>query len=760
MLPLRVLVVSLAGSLAAGSWTLAHAQCPDGTPPPCRAAVTAIAHHAPPPLDERTWIVLPFDNQSRAPDVDWMRDAAVNLLYLNLARWHDVHVIDDERVADYIRDVPEARTATLGLDAGMRVARRAGAGKLIMGDVLKLGATTQVVAKVFDVRSGQRIRTVHEETSNPDSLMAVFARLARGILNVPGPAAAGAAIGTTSLAAYQEYLAGVRALNAWDLGTARTHFDSALVLDTTFALAHYKLSITFGWENGSSPDRIHHAEAAARFAEGLPPRERTLIRGQLAQAHGRWGESCEAYGSLVRADSTDVEAWYNFGECNYHDPVVVPVAGDTTRLTFEGNWNLALKAFERTLELDPSYHLAFAHIPDILQAEQRTGCRPAAGETTCSTQTYIAEVIRQGDTLALTPVSVMAGAAIGAQLRLANSNGTRHANIVLSRDLAAAWVQAGPNEPRAHAALGRALLRLGDLDSAAHELDLVGTPTSRVDRLTLAQDRYELDLKLGHYAEARAIYDTLQAGADSIGGNVAASFAIAGIGLGRFAHADVELAPLVPASARPFIAVITRFLAGVPPDSTQAVALAIVDSAIAHTTMRPAEVIGNYTIWTARSIQGWPRKPPTDTLAGDARVRLAAFVIRNDTTGARRTLAVLDSTVRATPLESSEMGMLLAMAEGYLAIGDSSAAFDHLVEYERRFPYAQVFDRLTSSFTFGSFMWARTFLLEGDVAAALGHTDVAVRAYRRVVGIWESGDPEVQPAVARARAAIARLGSP
>ncbi|HEY9519737.1 MAG TPA: hypothetical protein VIQ98_10755, partial [Gemmatimonadales bacterium] len=91
-----------------------RAQCPDGTPPPCRTSAPAppapTAARRPPPLDARTWIVVPFENVTRAPDMDWLEDASVNLLYLDMSKWNDIKVIDDERVADLIRGVPEARS--------------------------------------------------------------------------------------------------------------------------------------------------------------------------------------------------------------------------------------------------------------------------------------------------------------------------------------------------------------------------------------------------------------------------------------------------------------------------------------------------------------------------------------------------------------------------------------------------------------------------------------------------------------------------
>ena len=149
---MRFVVAFLACSLLTG--TDAWAQCADGSPPPCRSTTVASApRRANPPLDDRTWIVVPFDNLRNAQDVDWLRGASVNLLYLDMSRWRDIRVIDDERVADLLREVPEARNATkLDLSAGIAVAKRAGAGRLVMGDLLQLGNRTTVTAKVYIIQ--------------------------------------------------------------------------------------------------------------------------------------------------------------------------------------------------------------------------------------------------------------------------------------------------------------------------------------------------------------------------------------------------------------------------------------------------------------------------------------------------------------------------------------------------------------------------------------------------------------------------------
>lgn len=54
--------------------------------------------------------------------------------------------------------------------------------------------------------------------------------------------------------------------------------------------------------------------------------------------------------------------------------------------------------------------------------------------------------------------------------------------------------------------------------------------------------------------------------------------------------------------------------------------------------------------------------------------------------------------------------------------------------------------------------WPRMMLMRADVAAAAGQRNEAREWYARVLDLWDKADAELQPTVARIRAAIARLG--
>ncbi len=744
-----------------------RAQCPDGSPPPCRSA--APARRPNPPLDERTWIVVPFENVTRAADIDWLREASVNLLYLDMSKWRDIRVIDDERVADLMRDVPQARAGqTLSLDAGIAVARRAGAGKLVMGDLLKVGSRTRVVAKIFDVRTGQRVRNVIQETTDPDSLMAVFGRLARGILNADPPSEAALGTGTTRLDAYQAYLAGVRALNSFDVATAREHLERALQLDSTFALAHYKLSLVIGWMAPNDRGQRTHADAAARLAAGLPARERTLIAAQAQAAIPDYGRACETLAPLIRADSGDVEAWYGYAECMYHDNVILPVDADSVHGRFRGDWNTSLRAFRRVLELDPTYHLAFQHIQDGLQNTARQGCLGVDGRTACGAQgenVYVAVLRRDGDSLVLDPVRINTpegAAALTAQQRSVQEDGSRRRNLEEARRAAEEWLSAGPTEPRARIAHMRALLRLGRVEEAAAAArQVTGARTSVPEAGQFATNRIEIAIKLGEGAEAVRLLDSTRTAFDSL---VEAQVAIGVVGtvLGRTGVMDALIernAATSPPWVRAYFRSATRTLLGIPDDSLFARERTFADFvAPAQGASRTMQIMAGSLLWgpLQRTRDQWP---VVDTASTDQRIAMVSWLAVGDTARFRAGLTTLDSTIAARA-QDPDHGEALLAANAWLALGDTARALARLRAWrDTNWRSTPILEQIAQGFAQTGMTWPRSLLLIGDLAAATGQRPEASAAYRRFIDLWESGDPEVQPIVARARAALAALAN-
>jgi TolB-like protein len=756
----------------------ARAQCPDGTPPPCRVRTASVATASPrradPPLDANTWIVLPFDNLAKSPDVEWLRDASVNLLYLDLSKWQDIRVVDDERVADLLRATPEAQSGKqLSLAAGLALARHAGAGKLVMGDLIRLGAKTTVTAKVFDVKGGQRIRTTSQDATAQDSLMPAFGKLARGILNVVPPAGTNVGeIGTTNTGAYQEYLLGVKALNRFDLKLARAHLDTALKLDSTFALAHFKMATLIGWDNPNDPSKLEHVRAASRFSGDLPARERALVAGLMAFSNAEYGRACAIYGSLIKPDSADVEALYGMGECLYHDNVVERAKDDTTRFQFRGSWNTAIRVFRRTLVVDPTFHLAFSHILDAYTADTRVGCRlrdPAAlsvqnAAASCA-ELYTSAVRGAGDSLWIAPIPNNAPAALETQRAEARRTSAAWHNLQRARGIAQEWLDDDPADSRAIATLARIDLMLGDVQKADGELTrIANADLGEFERQRIFQTHVEIDFKRGRDARLLREIDSAKAGTSpQLGGAIALML----VQTGRLAALDSLFAANIPLGGAPPIAVVyvktaLRVVVGLASDSAGAVESSVFNYASNPQQMRSgsvkfatAAIAPTLMFGLTLHRERWPQIDSTL----DSRLAPAVALSRGDTAGLRVAAKRLDSTAAAAKDQVPDDGSVMIAADSYLILRDSAAALKTLRDFfDHRLNATPWGTPIASgNWAFASMLWPRALLIRAELEAAIGDKAVARRDFQRLLTLWAEADPEFKPLVDRARNGLAAL---
>jgi len=751
---------SMAALLAFTLPALVRAQCPNGTPPPCRPA-RSVARPAAPALSDHTWIVLPFTNVTRTPDLEWLRDASVNLLTLDLERWTDVGVIDDKRVADFMRGLPPGRP--LSLSDGVAIARQAGAGRLVMGDFIKVGRGARVAANVFDVSSGVRLRSVQQPIADPDSLLSAFGPLARAVLAVPAPADARVgAVGTTNADAYREYGQGLSALHRFELAEAHRRFLAAIARDSGFALAHYKLSVTMHWEDslGTAAERAH-AEAAWRLGATLPPRERALIRSRVASSTGDHELACTTLASLVKRDSSDVEALYGLGDCRYHGGFLLPEAtADTTRGRFRGDWNGAIAAFRRALILDPSYHPAFEHLLDMLTVPTITMC--AAQGTACANglSTYNAWIIRDADSLLIQPVR--GNSTVKTPMRM-RQDSTRSPllNLREAQRIAREWTDAGPTEARAHLNLAKLDLLLGELSSASHELALIPATADAFARAGALEARVEVAILMGDGTAGRAAVDTLT--------KVLPEDSTKSLRVGALRAAFGQVGPLLAAmdayavrhgwsaERRAYIRQRPYALLGMPLASLVTDEQRFGASLPADTLCRagrPGCRITDLFFTLAYA----PRVPRTWWPYSSVRpVGLRFFgpysIWLKDTTYMSHMATFLDSLGTASHRAGNdEFSTMVFASDVHLARGDSASA----LRVARWFTDSTltVLGRNTTSnddWEWPYLIAPRMMKLRGDLAMRLGHVVEARPWYERVVSLWANADAEFKPEVSRMR---------
>ena len=391
----------------------------------------------------RSILVLPFENLRQAKPFAWLRTGSVNMLSLALSQWRDLTVVDQARVQDLLDNARIADSGTIGLEAARRLAREGRVWTVILGDFSLVDDSIHLVARPYDVASGESLDVVRVDGLATADVRPLFDELAAKLLDLTGAPktnwASLTSVTTESLQAYHAYLRGVDALNHWRLTEASDELKASVRLDSTFSLANYKLAIARGWISPVDTTGLAAIRRASRTSGRLPNRDRQLVEAYQTFVSGDYLRGMAIYGQLVRQDSSDVEAWFGVADAAFH-------AGYTLRPSV-GLLSQSLKGFRRLIGLDSTYGLAYEHIGALLNdASGSNGWLRLVGE----------------DSLALAHDKTTVDSSLLQQ--------DRHRAIGQAIGLAQTWTRLQPNTARAHYHLYKAFLSGGRTAEAQQTL--------------------------------------------------------------------------------------------------------------------------------------------------------------------------------------------------------------------------------------------------------------------------------------------------
>jgi len=310
------------------------------------------------PVDDNAVATFPFAVRGD-PALGYLRDAMVDLLAARLDGAGGLRTIDPHAILAAIGPGPEA--AALDPRAAGRLSRRLGARLFVLGEAVATSGRLHLEATLYDGALGLAL----EHATADGDVAALFqsADALAGRLLANRPQGAGtrltrlAALTTTSLDALRHYVDGERAYRDGRYQDAADAFETATRIDTSFALAWYRLGIVRDWNGGSVREAVSHAWA---HATSLAQRERSLIFGlwRYGEYDDRTAE--RVYAVAVTQHPDDVDAWSFLGETRFH-------------LTYVQGRSLteAREAFARVLELDPGNPNVLLHLARIAAVDGR-----------------------------------------------------------------------------------------------------------------------------------------------------------------------------------------------------------------------------------------------------------------------------------------------------------------------------------------------------------------------------------------------------
>ncbi|UCD23701.1 MAG: hypothetical protein JSW51_11795, partial [Gemmatimonadota bacterium] len=264
--------------------------------------------------------VLPFAVRGNA-EYEYLAEGLVDLLSTKLdgaGTWRSV----DPRLALGVSR-REGTGSTIGRSTGRDIAERLNADLYLLGSVVQLGQQLSIEASIYSGGEESDALIQASAEGSVDELLDILDDLSAKLLAAQ-PEAAGtrlsriALVTSSSLPALKAYLRGVSYLRAARYQEAANAFQSAIVADSTFALAWYQLGIAADWLLNTELG-LEATQRALQYADRLSERDRRLLEARGAVVVDADAVAAERlYRAIVGTYPTDVEAWSQLGELILH----------------------------------------------------------------------------------------------------------------------------------------------------------------------------------------------------------------------------------------------------------------------------------------------------------------------------------------------------------------------------------------------------------------------------------------------------------
>jgi DNA-binding SARP family transcriptional activator/TolB-like protein len=293
--------------------------------------------------------VMPFEYRGSS-DHAYLAEGLADLLAANLNGAGELRAIDPRAL------LPPLQGATLPIPpaAARREAAAHGAALFVLGSVTEAAGRLRIAAALYTSGTGRTEgSTAVVVEGSADEVLSLVDRLSVGLLQPLGTGAvAQAALRTTSsIDALKAFLHGEAALRRGEVHAAVEHFRTATLTDSTFALAHYRLS-SAAYRQGLARIPAVGAAAALAHAHRLVREDSLLVAAWYHHVAGSVTEAHRLYEEALVTRPSHVEAAFQLGELRFHWGSAIGVPASAAHEPF----SRVLAAEPRNLE--PALHLA------------------------------------------------------------------------------------------------------------------------------------------------------------------------------------------------------------------------------------------------------------------------------------------------------------------------------------------------------------------------------------------------------------------
>ena len=314
--------------------------------------------------------VMYFESLSGDEEVRWLSKGLPNMLITDLAQTPGLDVVSSERIQKILKQIGQDDLENIDKGVVEEVARRAGAGAVVVGSIFKSGEEVRIDVQVQDVSSGRILSADRVQGQDIFPLVDELTGRIRSSLQMDDSPADRplADVTTPSLEAFQLFSDGLDARRNLRWQDARRLFERAVANDPSFAMAYSEL-VRVAQELGETQLVEEYRKKVLENLDRLPERQRLLVEARDAHRYeGDQRKAIELFEALIAKYPDEEDAYPELLRLQTNQPdqlavaergvEAVPSSGPLRndyayQLLFAGRYAEAVRQLETYVELNP-----------------------------------------------------------------------------------------------------------------------------------------------------------------------------------------------------------------------------------------------------------------------------------------------------------------------------------------------------------------------------------------------------------------------
>jgi len=297
--------------------------------------------------------IMFFENMADPEDEGNIAPIVTSALNTDLGESEYIRVLSEQRQHDILKELGKEDLKLLDRSVAAEVAKRAGVNWIVTGKILRLEPNYVLTSQIEHAITGELRKTQRVQGEAGEDLFNVIDKLTGEIrmdLSLPEeageePDRAVADITTHSIEAYRYYLEGINHFYGFRMDRAVERFCKALEYDSTYARAYFRIAMATLPSHAPGFDQA--IAKAAEYSDRVPEMERQFIKSMASLNIEGVDSTVDGLERLTERFPEEKEPHYWLGIFYAH---------------FLQQPEKAIRHFERALELDPNYAIAYNDI--------------------------------------------------------------------------------------------------------------------------------------------------------------------------------------------------------------------------------------------------------------------------------------------------------------------------------------------------------------------------------------------------------------